>query len=198
MQARSPLGILSPAPFERGRRRPAPELCARYVLEMPPGVCVAALEVQAIRRVFSTVSLLVSRCGAAGGWAGEAREALAFALSASLILGSADVAVLLPCAAAVDAELAALGWGNARRVWTPLREDAWLLALRRGGGQARGAQVSITDIDPAAWWLTQDGLEARKSLTYLEKRVALEGRQHRCKAPRQGFLSRFSQLLRWS
>lgn len=198
MQARSPLGILRPVPFERGRRRPAPELCARYVLEMPAGVCVAALEVQAIRRVFSTLSLLVSRCGAPGGWTGEAREALAFALSASLILGSADVAALLPCSSAADAELASLGWGDARHVWTPLREDAWLLALRRGGGKLRGARVSVTDIDPAAWWLTRDGLEARKGLTYLEKRVAFEGRPQRCMSPRQGFLTRFSRLLRWS
>jgi hypothetical protein len=165
---------------------------------MPAGVCVAALEVQAIRRVFSTLSLLVSRCGAAGGWTGEAREALAFGVSAAMILGSADVAVLLPCSAAAEAELASLGWGTARRVWTPLREDAWLLALRQGGGQARGTGVSIADIDPPAWWLTPDGLEARKSLGYLEKRVAFESRERSCKAPRQGFLSRFSRLLRWS
>lgn len=199
MQRRSALGITHSVPFEKGKRRPAPELCARYVLEISPGQCAATVEVQGLPRTFKSLTLLVSDMATADGWIGQpARSALALAISAIFILGAADIGTIVPCTPAAERQLIALGWGNRKEIWTPLSEDAWLARLCHGGGELRGVRRSIVELDPISWWLTPEGIETRKTLAYLEKSVAFKNRPKPCATPRRGLMARFNQLFRWS
>lgn len=197
MERRSALRLMHATPYEKGKRRPAPERCARYVLELPHGQAVATLEVQGVRRTFNRLSLLVSEIKHPEGWVGSARSALAVGVAAALIMGSADVATVLPTTLEAQEQLLSIGWETVKRVWTPLREDAWLAALKRGGGQMRGMSWNVLELDPAVWWLTPDGMEARKLLAYLEKAVAFRNRPLVCRTPRRGVFAMMQRLLRW-
>ena len=68
---------------------------------------------------------------------------------------------------------------------------------RRPAPELRGVQRVVLELDPAAWWLTPDGVEARKILAYLEKAVAFQNRPKARPTPRGGVFTRMFQSMRW-
>lgn len=173
-----PLGILGPTPLVRRRQSSAPALAARYVLDLPLGQPAAGLEIQVCFASFTSLHIMVSGlypndATDAGDWSMDGRAALAFIVSAAIILSKADVLRLVPGDSMVAEQFQRLGWGNPRSIWTPWTEDAWLSSLQRGLPLGRGVKMPIVEISPSDWWQCDDGLEAHKALSYLEKQMVM-------------------------
>jgi hypothetical protein len=185
------LGATKPAPYVHPRRRVPPTTVGRWLLELggEGGDVVAAVDAEILITGFRTLHVLVSRCEAPGGWSSDRRAALSLMVSGLIILTKADVVRLVPLDRATGEALDGFGFGDAQPLWT----------LKHEGMTATPVTVKSVTIDPHAWWESETGQADQKTLTYLEKRIALEEEKARPpRSPKRGFSAIISSFLRWS
>ncbi len=149
-------------------------------------------EVEARFSHFNRVTVVLSPCSLPGGWGHSlGREGLSLLISGLIIMTKADVLTLVPTAGRVEAELANLGFGTARDLWTPN------LAMARLLSPTSGLKIQTRDIDAVSWWERAE--DDRKVLSYLEKRR--ENEEQAQKPPRKkprSLMARLNSFLRWS
>lgn len=197
-QSDRPLNLYAGVPYESGRRRPAPELTGRWLLEWPAGEPRAVVEAQGFLKAFRTVHVVVTRYDDAGGWNPKTLPALSLMLSGLMLLTHADLFIVIPIEEQAAGAISFAGWGSRKSVWSPVLPQVWDAALLQG---ALAMPADVVAIDPHEWWLQDHGVADRRTLSYLEKRLDSEARAEKSRMQgrqrSRGFFGRLSRLLRW-
>lgn len=189
-------GFFRPLPFETGRRREPGQLAGRWLLgigrEGERSAATMSVEAQAYFRQFRVLHLIIGSGG--GAFREHSAEALSLMISALIIFTRCDVVKLIPDTLATADNLAALGWGDMRRAWSP--RDPFLSLIDAAGpvSELRG----LVSIDPHEWWMTEGGARDKQILSYLEKRMDMADRLKPGRKPKRDVFARLSRLLRWS
>ena len=157
-------------------------------------VPLAMVEAQIVVTGYSRLSVLVSAVKADGGWRDpKAKAALSLLVSGLIIMTRSDLVTLLPLGPSVEGELADLGFGAKRTLWSPY------LSTTRLQHDITGIRVESRAIEAHEWWLTEGGERDQKTLAYLEKRVRIDEEKAKPPKPKaRGFMERINGLLRWS
>ncbi len=186
-----PAVVFQPIPYMKARKVGAPRRVGRWLFQDLKKASWGFAEVDAQFTNFTRITVVLSSCALVGGWENPlAREALSLLISGLIIMTKADVVTLVPTADAVEGQLAGLGFGDARNLWSPY------LALARLESERTGLKIQTRDVDATRWW--EKAENDRKILAYLEKRresEELAKQPPRKKAP--GMLARLNRLLRW-
>jgi hypothetical protein len=190
-----PAVIYQPLPYIKARKRDAPRLVGRWLFQDLKQQAFGFAEVEAHVTNFSLLTVLLSPCAFPGGWTHAiGRDGLSLLISGLIIMTKADVVTLVPVDGRTSDELATVGFGDPRNLWSPY------LSLARLRSPVSGIKVQTRDVDAVQWW--EKAGDDRKTLAYLEKRLENEelsqkAQQGQRKKP-LGLLERLNRLLRWS
>lgn len=184
------LGLWAPPPPLKRLREESPHLFGRWVLVKDHGSPLAAAQGIISSGAFRKLEVQVA--GKLAWSEGPSSEALPLLISGLMLLTRADLVRLI--GVTEPESLTGLGLGVTQTLLTPKPSLAWSAKSRSV------LQIPTVRIESALWWASGAGAGARKTLSYLEKRLhsedsltAAQKQKAPCKTP-LGFITRF---FRW-
>lgn len=145
---------------------------------------VSSVEVQGFHNIYHRFHILLGTHP--DNWLHQ-NEELALLTAAVILMGHGDQVTIVAPNAQSEAALHQFSWGRPETVWVPFAK-----LEQRGAGK----KMDVLQIDAEDFWETTVGIECRKTLRYLERRVARTEACCDAKKPHRerGF---FSRLLRF-
>lgn len=144
----------------------------RYVLVIAESAPILAVEVCLQLSGFNALQLKFTTFAGTAEQRVLAQRALAYLVSAALILSRADYAHL--CAVERDG-LAGLplcqDWGMRRELLSPVLSDVWLKHSLSQPQLAWAAKIAVLEINPQQWWELAIGKEMQRSLGFLHRLI---------------------------